>query len=352
MANSSTGVRIEAGLYKPSLIDRFSDWIETLPLQPWIFYAASGIALLLVQVLFLWLDGGLGSVSLLPVIAYNALVIPYLIAFIHLLDNQALSAMDSMKSTLSIEEKEFEEIRYKLSTMPSRAPFIVGVALATFLIITELSGNVPVRYAALEGLPIFTVVYHVFDKIAAIFAGVFFYHSIRQLRLVNTIYSNHTHINLFDQKPLYAFSRLTASTAVGLIVMVYGWMLLNPELLTDPLGLGGTLFFTILAAAVFVWPLMGAYRLMEQEKQGMLRELDHNFEAVFSKLNEGLSAEDYSAVGQLNATIASLEIQHRRISAIPTRPWRPETVRPVLTAITVPLVLTIIQYLMEQVFGR
>jgi hypothetical protein len=278
-------------------------------------------------------------------------MIPYSLGLIHLLDNQAVTALDSMRPTLAIAEPEFDDFQYKLSTMRSRPAFIVGLTLVIFLILTERSGTVPARYAALDDLPIFPIVYHVIDKSIAFVFGPFIYHSIAQLRLVNAIYSNHTRINLFDLKPLYAFSRLTASTAAGLAIPVYGWMLINPELLTNPLSVGATVAFTILGVAAFVWPLVGAHRLMEMEKERLLHHIDLQFEAVFAMLNQRIHGGDYSATDQLNGTIASLEIQHRRVKAIPTWPWKPETVRYLLAALALPPVLRIIQALVERVFG-
>ena len=108
--------------------------------------------------------------------------------------------------------------------------------------------------------------------------------------------------------------------------------------------------FTILAVSVFVWPLYGVHRLMEMEKERVLHDIDLRLEAVFSKFNQRFREDDYSAIEMLNGTIASLEIQHRKIEGIPTWPWRPETARSVLTAIALPLVLRIVQFLVEQVF--
>ena len=180
--------------------------------------------------------------------------------------------------------------------------------------------------------------------------GAFIYHTIRQLRLVNTTCLLHIRISLFNLGPLQAFSKLTASTAVGLVVGVYGWVLINPELLTDPVSFGFVWSITILAVAVFVWPLFGVHRLMEMEKESTLHNIDLRFEAVFSKFNQRIREEDYSAIERLNGTISSLEIQHKRINAIPTWPWKPETARFALTAIALPLILTILQFLVEQVY--
>jgi hypothetical protein len=127
-------------------------------------------------------------------------------------------------------------------------------------------------------------------------------------------------------------------------------MLINPELFTDAVIFGIIVMFTVLAVSVFVWPLYGVHRLVEMEKQRALREIDLQFEAVFAMFNQRFHEDDYSAIERLNGTISSLEIQHRKIEAIPTWPWRPETAGSVLTAIALPLVLRIIQFLVERVF--
>jgi hypothetical protein len=336
--------------YKPSWIDRFTNWVEKLPIREWVFYVGLGFVLILSQLLFLWLDGGLQAEALLPVIIFNGLATPFALALIHLLDNQAVTALNSMIPTLEMTEPEFDEFQYKLSNMPSGATLIAGLTMVIIAILIERLSIAPIRYAALVQLPIFAVVFHIIDKSSAFLFGAFIYHTIRQLRLVNTTCLLHVRISLFNLGPLQAFSKLTASTAVGLVVGVYGWVLINPELLTDPVSFGFTWSITILAFAVFVWPLFGVHRLMEMEKERTLHNIDLRFEAVFSKLNQRFLDDDYSAIERLNGTISSLEIQHKRIKAIPTWPWRPETARFALTAIALPLILTILQFLVEQAY--
>ena len=337
--------------YKTSWFDRFTNWVEKLPFQAWVFYVGLGLVLILIQVLFLWVDGNLQFDALLPVLIFNALAIPYPIALIHLMDNQAVTALNSMKPSLEISEAEFNHYEYRLSNMPFLAPLIAGLMMAAITILTAQVSIVPIRYAALEQLPVFAVVFHIIDKGSAFLVGVFIYHTIRQLRLVNTINVNHIRVNLFDLKPLQAFSRLTASTAVGLVVFVYLWMFINPELLTDPVIFGYLVIFTILAISIFVWPLVGTHRLIENEKERMLHEIDLRFEAAFSDFNQRFSDGDDPDIERLNGMITSLDVQHKRILSIPTWPWRPETAQFALTAIALPLVLMILRYLVERTFG-
>lgn len=346
MANTTT----EAGKYrpyKPSWIDRFNNWVKKLTIRAWIFFTVFGLGLIGIQILFLWLDDGLQEVELIPVIIFNGLFTPFLLALIYLLDNQAVTALNSLKPVLDTTEPEFDQYEYELSNMPSLPPLVAGLIVLVIVILMEQLLVVPLRYSSLEQLPIFTIVFQVIDKSPAFMFGVFIYHTIRQLRLVNAIYSNHIRINLFNLGPLRAFSRLTASTAVGLLVGVYGWMLINPELLTDPGIFGIVVIITILAVSIFVWPLYGVHRQMEVAKEEALLEIDLRFETVFSKFNQGFLNDDYSEIEKLNGTIASLDIQRNRIKSIPTWPWSPETAQFVIAAIALPLVLSILRYLVE-----
>jgi hypothetical protein len=338
--------------YKPSWVDRFADWVDSLPIPGWVFYACLSSGVILLQVLFLWLDGGLVVAEvLLPLIIFNGLF-PFILALMHFLDGQAVTALKSMRPTLTMTVAEFDKWQYMLSNMPARPTLVVGLAVLAFYVLVEQLSVAPVRFAALEQLPMFAIVFQIVDKIPAFVFGAFFYHTVRQLRMVNTINSNYTRISLLTLGPLQAFSKLTGATAVGLMVGLLGWMLINPELLADPTSLGFAAVYTILVMTVFVWPLWSIHRLVEMEKGKALREIDDRFEAVFSEFNQLVHDQDYAATEKLSGTIASLEIQHKRIGAIPTWPWSPETARIVLTAIALPLILMILQFFVQQALAR
>jgi hypothetical protein len=337
--------------FKPSLIDRFNNWVGELPTPAWLTFVIFGFALVVVQLLSLWLEGGLQERELLPVVIFNGLFTPYLLALINLLDSQALSALNSMRSALDTTESEFEAYDHRLSTMPFPLPLVVGTTMVVLVVLMERFTATPVRYEALGQFRIFGVVFQLVDKSSAFLFGVFITHTIRQLRLVSGIHANHLRVNMFDRRPLQAFSTLTASTAVGLLVGVYGWMVINPDLLMDPVIFGFIAIMTVLAVVVFAWPLYGVHRQMVVAKERALREIDRRSQAVFSAFNERIDAGDYAAIERWNAVIASLDIQHSRISAIPTWPWRPESVRFLLAAIALPLILEILLFLVEGAFG-
>ena len=150
--------------YKPSWIDRFNSWAETLPVNIWIFHLVFGIVLILVQILFLWVDRGLNAQELLPVIIFNGFAVPFLLALIYLLDNQAVTTLTSMKPMLEMTEGEYENYEYRLANMPFLTPLISGLTMFAFVILMERFFTTPIRYAALEQLPVFTIVFYIIDK--------------------------------------------------------------------------------------------------------------------------------------------------------------------------------------------
>lgn len=344
-------IEIGARPYEPSWVDRFNDWVADLPIRVWVFHVVFAIVLILIQLLLLWLEGGLRALELVPVIVFNGLATPFLLWLIHLLDSQAVTSANSMKALLDTTWGEFAEYEYRLSNMPILAPLLAGLALVVFSILMPQVTPEPARYAGLEELPVFAVVFHIIDKSSAFLFGVILYHTLRQLGLVNEINSTQTRINLFHLEPLQAFSRLTALTAVGLVVFLYLWMVINPDLLTDPVNLVVSAVFTFATVLAFVWPLYGIHGLMEEEKRRALREIDRRLDAVFSKFNDRFDKDDYAGIERLHGLISSLEIQRRRVKVIPTWPWSPETARIALTAIALPLVLTFLQLLATQVLG-
>jgi hypothetical protein len=353
MSETNPVIRTEQA-YRPSWIDHFNNWVQKLPVRSLLFFVVAGFMLVVVQVLFLALDGGLQT-TLLPIIIFNGFFVPFLMGLIYLLDRQAVAALDALRPALDTAGEQFQQYRYLLSHMPARAPLFAGVALVVVVILMERLGTVPAAYATLDGLPRFAVIFQIVDKGSAFLFGTFIYHTVRQLRLIHTIHLHHTRINLFELAPLQSFSRVTAITAVGLVTGVYGWLLLNPELLTgpaDPLIFLFVGLMTILAVAVFVLPLLSVHTRLETEKKRQLAEIDRHFERLFSEFNQGLLDRDDPLIESLNGTIASLEIQRSRIAAVPTWPWRPETAQFTLTAITVPLVLSLLPFFLELLLSR
>jgi len=258
-----------------------------------------GLALFLIQIVVPWIAGTSITAVLLPVQGFNAGVIPYVLALIRFLDSRADAALKTLRPALKTSEEAYSQLRRELTTLPARMTLVACLVAVVIVVLIEQTGYaIPSRYEALTELPILAILFHIIDKIGAAIFGAFLYHTIHQLRVVNRVYTRHTRINLFRMMPLYAFSRLTAPTAVGLTIGMYGWIAINPDLLSDPVSIGITLLITVLATATFVWPLLGVHRLLVEEKERLLDESAQRFEAAIAELYRRMDGGEFWGNGR------------------------------------------------------
>jgi len=343
----------EAQEYAPSWVDRLTDWVAQLPGPSWGYYAGLGLALLLVQALVLWVEGPFPVGTFFPVQLFMAGLVGYFLALFEYLDNRAAAALTTLRPALKAAEEEYGRLRYQLTMLPARPTLLASVV--TLFIATVLD-NLPGAPSSFEALaadsPTSAALAYFIYLITWCMFGAFIYHTIRQMRLINRIYTRHTRINLFRMGPLYAFSGLSALMAVGLTVPPYGFMAINQEILYDPRSVGVVFLVTVLAAVTFAWPLLGIHRLLVKEKERLLEESSRRLEATIVDLHQRVDSAELEGMMDLNMAIASLQIEQQALSRIPTWPWEPETVRLLITALVLPLVLWGAQIALQFFTGR
>jgi uncharacterized membrane protein YfbV (UPF0208 family) len=176
---------------------------------------------------------------------------------------------------------------------------------------------------------------------------IIFYHTIRQLRLVSRIYTQHTNVNIFETGPLYALSRVTALTAVALLFFFYLNITLRSQLQGAGPAIAGGLTI-LLAVAAFVWPLLGGHTLLQQEKLRWKGEVARRMETVARELHRRTDAGDYSDMANMDHAIDGLIKEQGALDKVSTWPWEPETVRAVVTALLLPVALWVVTRVLER----
>jgi predicted secreted protein len=338
--------------YPPSWLDRFTGWVERLPGRSWVFYPALGLVLAFVVTVVQWRAGSypIGTFDAFHV--WFAIQIPYFLALIRYLDGAAEAALRNFRPALNVSEAEYAELRYRLTTAPAR-PTLLG-SLAGVTVAVLILPMVP-HYLSLLGWstlpPALVIAYGLFFLMMWV-VGALVYHTMHQLRLVSHIYATQAIVNLFDLSPLYAFSSFTSQTAVGLIIFNYLWFATAPDLLYQPLGIGFGVFYAVVAAVTFLWPLLGIHRRLVEEKQRLLRECSQRLAATIAELHGRVDAGELLSMDELHDTMAGLEIEWSALTRIPTWPWQPETLRGFITALLLPAVVFLLQFVLQRAFGQ
>ncbi len=277
---------------------------------------------------------------------------PYFLALMRYLDGVAEAALRNFRPALNVSEAEYAELSYRLTTAPARPTLLGSLAGVTVAILILPAMPYLLRLLGWSTLPLALVIAYGLLFLTLGVAGALVYHTMQKLRLVSHIYATQALVNLFDLRPLYAFSGLTSKTAVGLIIFNYLWFATAPDLLSQPLGIGFGIFYAVVAVVTFVWPLLGIHRRLVEEKQRLLRECSKRLEATIAELHGRVDAGELHSMDELHDTMAVLEIERSALTRIPTWPWQPETLRGLIIALLLPVVVLLLQFVLQRAFGQ
>jgi hypothetical protein len=212
--------------YPAGVVDRFLGWVDRLRVPAWFFYLLLLAVLILIFNGLAWIDGTarLGTVEL-----YRSSVPVYpvfVLALIQYLNRVARRSLAAFRPALGAIDKDYERLEYELVTLPRRGTW---ATLALSLIFTAAYISfTPYLVALIRRSPWVAIVESMVYAFVFGMIAVYFYHTVRQLRMVSRIHASATDVNLFRLTPLYAFSGLTAQTGIGLLLMNYFGVLTDP----------------------------------------------------------------------------------------------------------------------------
>jgi hypothetical protein len=370
IAATSQAVNADQGSavpFPPSWFDHMIDLLERLPGPIWLYYLLAWIVPVSAIVLVKWADGTYTPPYVNAFHVVLASNVAYLLAVVSFLDRVARKALATFRPASTLTDDQAKVVEYHLTTMPARPAlvwavifFVIGllwegsVAFAVY----ESPGIDAIIGPLLRSLHLFTSpVSDVIDGAVMLasftLAGVLVYHTYHQLRVVDDLYRRHTHINLFYLRPIYGFSRLTVFTSIALLAQSYVLPASVPGFLTDPVAslsmrIALVVQISIVAIVVFVSPLIGIHLLLAEEKQKLLASSAKKVEAAIAQFDNLLDSGKLNDMSLMKDTMEGLATRQKFIDDIPTWPWSRDTSRLLITAVTLPIILWIVQYVVQR----
>jgi hypothetical protein len=249
--------------YSPSWVDHITNLVRRLPGPSWSYYIGLALFLLLIQVIALYADGLFPNNKIDTAQFFVAAGIPYMLALIHHFDHQASIALTKLKPSMKTGEEENIKLDFQLTNLPALQTLLAGFLGFSCIFLLEAVTGEPYQLELLIGSPISGTIFRILYMILWWMFGTFIYHTIHQLRLIGYIYTQHTQINLFRTKDLYAFSNLIALTAGGMAVLPIGFLIANPlaDWWQEPSVFVTVIIIQLIALITFVWPHYGIHRL-------------------------------------------------------------------------------------------
>lgn len=337
--------------YAPSWFDHLKRWVERLPVPIWLFYLALGAVLLLCQLIAQWQAGNLLPGSIPPYHAWFVLQTVYLLGVMHYLDRWAAEAFDIFRHALDISDMQAAELRYRLTNTPARSGFLVSFVVTLLSPVWLIA--TPATYAPLKlesSAAVLSVSMALY--LMSWWVGSFtVYHTIHQLRMISRTYGELKEINLFQLHPLYALSNVTARTSVGFIIYMLCWNIAQPDTFQQPGAVAMALPLIILGGVTFLLPLWGIHKRLVAEKERRLDELGARTANAIRQLEQQVDAGDSANAIQSKDVLGGIETAQRMMERIPTWPWQPETIRLLITALLLPIVLFAVQFAIQKLIA-
>lgn len=338
--------------YPPSWVDRLTDQVRRLNAPAWLVYLGSAIVAVLVHSALKWSEGLYPVGEFFPLHVLTAFAPFVAIALLHYTDNWATEALTDFRPALLVGDADYEKFRYQLTTLPNRPTWIAS-AIGALYGASSVAWLSPEEMAVYKtfGSPQSFATDTLWSTVNYAMTAILIYHSVRQLRMVSRIYTTHTRIDLFQLEPLYAFSSLSARTAIGLGAISYAWASIFIGLGGSQAGWAGlveTGAFTFVILTVFIWPLLGIHRLLQKEKKRLKAANALQIKGVIAELHRRREASEYANMAGINEAMESLLKEQTVVDKIPTWPWQPETLRGVGTAILLPVFVWLITRVLER----
>ena len=112
-----------------------------------------------------------------------------------------------------------------------------------------------------------------------------------------------------------------------------------------------TVLFSLLAVAVFLLPLLGLHQLLVREKERLQAEANSRLQAHIQQLHRRIDACQLEDADAVNKHMSSLALEMEILAKLPTWPWQPGTLNLILTAVFLPIILWLLQQLLERWAG-
>lgn len=341
---------VETKPYPPSYLDRFMGWVQRLPVPYGLTYVLLFVLQSSIAHVLSWYDGWLPAFTFSPLLLVFPLWLWGPLAIMTFLNSISVEALSIYSPLLDASPETIQRLKYEFTTMPARGVIISGLIWAgLYLIFTYLAYDT--LLAAFQFGTLFAAIIVGEGLITFFISGAIYYHSIRQLWLVNRTVKMIKRVNLFHLDPLYAFSMVTSRTGISWVVLLSLTLLLFPIRLALVPVVSMLIAQVVLAVSAFALPLRAVNHRLVAEKRRLLAEHNRHVESLLGRLHRCLDDNELGEIVQLNSAIAGLYAERDILTKIPTWPWRADVFTAFLSIVVLPVVLFLIQFALQHWLG-
>jgi len=221
---------------------------------------------------------------------------------------------------------------------PGTALFLLGILFGLLNGFSDMAATPAVNYAFAElRISIWVIAYGI--------AFVLFYQLIRQLNIIRDLYTHVARADIFNPQPLYGFPRYTAIFGAVLFFYVYLTpIMLGFNLLASGVTYAFIVFIIPFTLLIFYLPLAGMHNRLVEEKEALRAEVGNRIRIILRDIHRAaFDKKDFEDMNSMIAVHAVLLKEKETIEDLSAWPWRPATLTGLVSAILLPIVLSLVQ---------
>ena len=336
---------------RPGLVTRFTLWVRSLPVSPWVFYPALFAAWVLFDLIAWGLAGALpqGSWSLRSLydtFSGGAFAVSVL-AFYFYLDEAIAESADDSRVISGLSDSQFARFRHELIVIPLWPELLVGAVFGV------ASVQAAMFQQGFNELAPSMVLYLLDWVLAAVIGFGFAFRVLRLIVLIGRFYAGPVNLNLFNLPPLYELTTVVGKAALFFLLLWYVNipLSLNEFILRSPAALASLTVIALIPLAAFLVPQAVLSRRLAREKTRLIVDVSLQLQSAFQQLKRNLDSKALEDVDRIRPAIEALIAESKYIDAIPTWPWRLATFRIAVTAVILPVLVWLIQQVLDRVFA-
>ena len=335
-------------IYRRSWVDRVQHLAEGFPQALLGLYVALSVVILLILHGSQWVSGNTEKYLFTLPLTWTAVWTPLMLAMMHILDRIAKQSLAQFRPASGLEAEDYERYEYRLTTIPSR-PVILNQLLGTVIFLGTV-WLAPSYSGLISGdLLSDAIVYLIFwFNIGMLLVSM--YHHTRQLEMVSTLHQEAPSISIFDTIPIFAFSRLSFWAAVLTVFMILPSIFIYQTTeenilfaLPSIVGMGFAMF-------IFFLPLHSLNKRLVNEKSVRLGQVRQRIRESIHELNQGVDQGNLSYIEAQHSQLAALVLEQEYLEKLRTWPWLRGTFARLLGLIALPILLFILQLLIQRFF--
>jgi len=330
--------------YRAAWTDRLIDWLERLPVPFWPLIAG----LLAFGILFVHAtEWAFGELALGQFDFLRATYPCYPIGVLALIAAQrriARRSLDRFRPASGFDAAGLAAAEREITYQP--ATLVVWFTLFFGLLGMAIELSLPRAAERMAEVPIAFGIDLSIAFIGYMMMGPWLVSVVRLLRTVNRLHREAPTVDLLNPDPVRAFSSATAFVGFGFAGILTFSGLTDPNTFSSQAGLLLVAITALVAVASFLIPLWGMHARLQAERARMLGQIGRRLDTTLDRLY-ALVDENRSGATELRDRMLALTAARDLVLNQSSWPWRPETLRWLISALVIPIAIWGVTRLLE-----